>query len=214
MGLVGRKVGMTQLFNDDGTVVPCTVIEAGPNTVLQVKKASGADGYSAIQLGLGTRRPQRTTKADAGHAKAANVAAPAVTREIRLSEADAAKFELGQVLQASTVFAVGQRIDIHGRSKGKGFQGVMKRHNFKGFERTHGEHEYHRHGGSIGTRLTPGMTLKGKRMPGHMGDAIVTVQNIEIVKIDADRNLVYLHGGVPGAPGAVVTIRKAVKNPK
>ena len=211
MGLVGRKLGMTQLFTDDGTVIPVTVIEAGPNTVLQIKKADGSDRYNAVQLGFGTRKERRSTRAFTGHAKAANAEIPAEVREVRVDADTVARFERGQTVGAAEVFEVGQHVDVVGTSKGRGFAGVMKRHNFRGFERSHGVHEYFRHGGSIGTRLTPGMTLAGKKMPGQMGNARVTVQNLEVVKVDADRNLLFLRGGVPGPNGAYITVRKAVK---
>jgi large subunit ribosomal protein L3 len=214
MGLIGRKIGMTQLFNADGTVVPVTVVETGPCTVLQVKAAAGNDGYTALQLGFDSRRDATTTKADRGHAKKAGGEDAKVSRfirEIRVDAATAAGFTAGQKVTVDQVFKVGQRIDVIGTSKGRGFAGVMKRHHFAGFERSHGAHEYFRHGGSIGTRLTPGMTLAGKRMPGHLGNARTTVQRIEIVRIDVERNLVFIRGGAPGPDGGFVTLRLGVK---
>lgn len=212
IGLLGRKIGMMQLFNDDGTVLPVTVVETGPCTVLQVKTKSAKDGYDAIQLGFGTKKEQRATKAEKGIATAANAQPAQFVGEIRLE--DASGYSRGQVLSTGDAFAVGQKVDVIGTSKGRGFGGVMKSHHFAGFERSHGAHEYFRHGGSIGTRLTPGMTLKGKRMPGQLGNARVTVQNIDVVKIDAERNLLFLHGTVPGPNGAYVTVRQCVKNHK
>ena len=179
MGLVARKLGMTQIFNDDGEVVPVTVLEVTPNTVLQVKTPTGKDGYSAV--------------------------------EIRLAPAEAGGFQLGQKVGVADLFAAGGFVDVTGTSKGKGFAGVMKRHNFKGFINSHGNHEYFRHGGSIGTRLTPGMTLKGVRMPGQMGNQRVTVQNIKVAAVDAEKNLLFIKGGVPGPTGTTVLVRRAVK---
>jgi large subunit ribosomal protein L3 len=212
MGLIGRKVGMTQLFTDDGTVVPVTVIEAGPCTVLQVKAEDGADSYNAVQLGFGTKKDKGTTRATRGHAAKANAKAAVFTHEIRLGKAEAATYTPGQVVGVAEVFQPGALVDVIATSKGRGFAGVFKKFHFAGFERSHGTHEYFRHGGSIGTRLTPGMTMRGKKMPGQLGNAQVTVQNIEVVKIDGDRGLIYIRGGVPGPNGGFVTVRKAVKN--
>lgn len=211
MGLVGKKVGMTQLFQDDGTVIPVTIVEVTPNTVTQVKNASTKDGYTAIQFGLGTKKERLVNKAMAGHAKAANTPAPEFLAEIRVDEATAAKFQKGTKLTVTDVFKQGELVDVTGTSKGRGFQGVMKRHHFKGFERGHGCHEYKRHGGSIGTRLTPGMTMAGIKMPGQMGNIQVTAQNLQIVKMDAERGLLFLRGAIPGAPGSVVSVRHRVK---
>lgn len=212
MGLLGRKIGMTQLFSDDGDVIPVTVIEAGPCTVLRVKRSETKDGYDAIQIGFGTNKASRATKADLGQLKSAGLEEPPRwIREIRLEGDAAAKYEAGATVGAGDVFEAGQTVDVTGISKGRGFSGVMKRHNFAGFERSHGVHEYFRHGGSIGTRLTPGHVQKGKKMPGQMGNEQVTVQNLEIARVDAERNLVYVRGGVPGPKGALVTIRQAVK---
>jgi len=211
MGLLGTKVGMTQFFSDDGTVVPCTVVQAGPCVVLQVKSSEGKDGYAAIQLGFGEQKESRLTKAEKGHYAKSGESTPRAVAEIRLSDEEAAKFTVGQVVSATDVFEVGQHVDVIGTSKGRGFAGVMKRHNFAGFIRSHGTHEFFRHGGSIGTRLTPGHVLKGKKMPGRMGGEQVTVQNVVVEKIDADRNLVYVRGGVPGAKGGFVKVRHAVK---
>jgi large subunit ribosomal protein L3 len=214
MGLVGKKVGMLQLFGEDGSVIPVTLIELGPNVVTQVKSAATKDGYTALQLGLGAKKERLVTKAAAGHAKAANTAAPANLAEIRVDEKTAAAYAKGAAIGVADVFKKGELVDVMGQSKGRGFQGVMKRHHFKGFERSHGCHEYYRHGGSIGTRLTPGMTMAGMKMPGHMGDKQRTIQNLEVVKVDAERNLIYVRGAIPGAPGGVVTVRHRVKNVK
>lgn len=213
IGLIGRKLGMTQLFGEDGEVVPVTVIETGPCTVLAVKTAAGRDKYDALQLGFGTRKASRATKADLGQAKKVGIedAAVAEIREVRVDAATAGSYQPGAVLRAGDVFAAGEKVDVIGISKGRGFSGVMRRHHHSGFSRSHGVHEYFRHGGSIGTRLTPGMTLAGMPMPGHLGAERVTVQNIQIAKVDGERNLVYVRGGVPGATGSIVTLRKAVK---
>lgn len=212
MGLLGRKIGMTQLYDDTGAVVPVTLIEAGPCTVLQVKTTSSKDGYNAVKLGFGERRARRATKADLGQLAAAGLEnPPAFIREIRLSADAVARQSVGAKVSLADLFEVGARVDVTGTSKGRGFAGVMKRHNFRGFERSHGVHEYFRHGGSIGTRLTPGHVLKGKRMSGQMGNERVTVQNLEIARIDAERNLLFVRGGVPGPKGGYVIVRQAVK---
>ncbi len=211
MGLLARKIGMTQYFEEDGTVVACTVLETGPCTVLQVKRADGPDGYDAIQLGFGAKKAHRLTKALAGHLKAAgrDASPPAFIKEIRLDGTP--PFERGQEIAVADVFEVGKKVDVTGISKGKGTAGVMKRHNFKGFISSHGTHEFFRHGGSIGTRLTPGHVLKGKKMAGRMGNEQVTVQNLDVVRIDPERNLLFVRGGVPGPNGGFVTVRHAVK---
>jgi large subunit ribosomal protein L3 len=211
VGLVGRKVGMTQLFLDDGEVVPCTVVETGPCTVLQVKTDDTRDGYNAIQLGFGTQKEQRLTKAQKGHLAKTGAGAPAYVAEIRVPKETAQGFEAGQTVNTGDVFTEGDLVDVTGISKGKGFAGVMKRYNFAGFIRSHGTHEFFRHGGSIGTRLTPGHVVKGKKMPGHMGSETVTIQNLLLAKIDQERNLVFVRGSVPGPKGAFVRVRKAVK---
>jgi large subunit ribosomal protein L3 len=213
MGLLGRKLGMTQLFEDDGTVLPVTVVEAGPCTVLQVKTDEVKDGYNALLLGFGSQKKQRLTKAEVGQLKASGKqdAPPSAKREVRVDAARVASAKVGDILGASDVFTAGDYVDVVGTSKGRGFAGVMKRYNFAGFIQTHGTHEFFRHGGSIGTRLTPGHVLKGKKMPGHMGSARVTVQNLKVVKVDAERNLVFVLGGVPGPTGSNVIVRMAVK---
>jgi large subunit ribosomal protein L3 len=210
-GLLGRKLGMTQIYNKDGAVQPVTVVEVGGNAVLRVKTDDSADGYNAIQLGFGEKKEKRTNKPDAGAFAKANVSPRKFVREIRLSKDDASKYTIGQELSAKDVFNEGDILDVTGTSKGSGFAGVMKRYNFSGFIRSHGTHEYFRHGGSIGTRLTPGHVLKGKKMPGQMGNARVTVQNMVLVKVDEAKNLLYIRGGVPGPNGGFVVVRKAVK---
>ena len=209
MGLLGRKLGMTQIFTDEGRSIPVTILETGPCTVLQIKSEDGSDGYNAIQLGFG--KAKKPVKAAVGHAKAANTDSPKWIYEIRVTKDQAGKFEVGQVLGPAEVFTEGERVDLSGTSKGRGFAGVFKKFGMAGFERTHGTHEFFRHGGSIGTRLTPGHVTKGRAMPGQYGNKAVTVQNITVARIDNERNLVFLYGGAPGPTGGVVTIRKAVK---
>ena len=207
-GILGRKIGMTQFFNDEGKVVPCTVVEAGPCTVLQVK-TDATDGYNAIQLGFDEQKEQRVNKPMKGHLAKSGATPKKFIREIRIDDANG--YTAGQQVGLTDLFKVGDRLDVTGTSKGKGFAGVMKKYNFAGFIRTHGTHEFFRHGGSIGTRLTTGHVLKGKKMPGQMGAERVTIQNLELVKVDADRNLLFVKGGVPGHRGAVLEVRKAVK---
>lgn len=211
MGLLGRKVGMTQFFRDDGEAVAVTVIETGPCTVLQVKSEDGADGYNAIQIGFGSQKEHRVNKPETGHFAKAGDGVKRYVKEIRLSKEAAAKFNVGDKVSATDVFEAGKPVDVTGTSKGRGFAGVMKRHNFAGFIRSHGTHEFFRHGGSIGTRLTPGFTLKGKKMPGHMGAERVTIQNLVVERIDTDKNLIMVRGGVPGPNGGLVVVRQAVK---
>ena len=208
-GLLAKKMGMTQMFADDGTVTPVTVLDAGTNVVIGVKSEDSADGYSAVQLGFGEKSDKGINKAEAGLFKKAGVSPRAVIREFRLD--DTTGYEAGQDLAVADYFNPGDKIDVSGISKGRGFGGVMKKYNFAGFIRTHGTHEFFRHGGSIGTRLTPGHVLKGKKMPGQLGNERVTIQNIEVVKVDAERNLLFVKGGVPGARGTVLEVRHAIK---
>jgi large subunit ribosomal protein L3 len=211
-GLLGRKVGMTQLFDASGDVVPVTVIELGPNHVVQLKTTDGKDGYNAVQLGFGTQKPSRLTKAVKGHLEKAGLSGIRLLQEIRLFPEGLALYPAGQEVRLGSVFKPGDRVDVTGTSKGSGTSGVMKRFHFAGFERSHGTHEFFRHGGSIGTRLTPGMTMKGMRMPGHLGNERVTVQNLHVYKIDEEQNLAFLTGGVPGPVGANVLVRLAARN--
>jgi large subunit ribosomal protein L3 len=208
-GLLGLKVGMTQIFNDKGELVPVTVVEAG-GTVIQVKHADGPDGYSAVQLGLGTRKKTRTTKGQAGHFAKAGVEPMQHVVELRLTDEEAKKLQPGQAIPLD-IFKEGDWVDVVGTSKGRGFSGVMKKHHFKGFIRSHGTHEYFRHGGSIGTRLTPGHVFKNKKMPGQQGQERVTVQNLRVLKVEPETNLIFIRGGIPGAKGCLVEIRGARK---
>jgi large subunit ribosomal protein L3 len=206
-GIIGRKVGMTQVFAADGTVTPATVIKAGPCVVVQAKTAD-TDGYEAVQVGLVEDRPSRENKPLAGHFKKAGVPPTRVRREVTVAKgAEAPK--LGDQVLVNSVFNSGDRVDVIGVSRGKGFQGVMKRHNFRGGAATHGS-MFHRAPGSIGASSYPSRVVKGMRAPGRMGGDRVTVRNLKVVQVDGDINLLVVHGAIPGAPGGYVVIRKAV----
>ena len=207
IGLIGTKSGMTRIFNEEGVSVPVTVIVAEPNRVTQVKNVE-RDGYKAIQVTTGERRRSRVTKAMAGHFAKANSGSGRGLWEFRVDEVDAV--ELGGELSVEQ-FEAGQIVDVQGTSKGKGYAGTIKRWNFRGQDNTHGNSISHRAPGSIGQCQTPGRVFKGKKMSGHMGAARVTTQNLEIVRVDAERNLILVKGAVPGAPGGDVCIRPAVK---
>jgi large subunit ribosomal protein L3 len=208
IGLVGKKSGMTRVFTEDGVSVPVTVIEVSPNRVTQVRTLE-KDGYAAIQVTTGDRKAKHLTKAEAGHFAKAGVAAGKGLVEFRLAEGDEAP-EVGGELNVS-LFEAGQLIDVTGSSKGKGFQGGVKRWNFRTQDATHGNSLSHRAPGSIGQCQTPGRVFKGKKMAGHMGAERKTVQSLEVVRVDAERNLLLVKGGVPGAPGGQVIVRPAVK---
>ena len=209
-GIIGRKVGMTQVFAPDGTVTPATVIKAGPCVVLQSKNAQ-ADGYEAVQLAFVEEKPAKTNKAIAGHyKKAGNVPPTRVRGEVKLVKGGAdAALKAGDQVLVGGVFKDGERVDVIGVSRGKGFQGVMKRHNFRGGAATHGS-MFHRAPGSIGASSFPSRVVKGMRAAGRMGGDRVTTRNLKIVQIDADNNLLLLRGAVPGAPGTYIVVRKAV----
>ena len=206
-GIIGRKVGMTQIFAKDGTAVPGTVIKAGPCVVVQAKN-SATDGYEAVQLGLVEERPARARKPLAGHYKKAGVPPTRVRREVKLA-AGAEAPKAGDQVLVNGVFADGDRVDVIGISRGKGFQGVVKRHNFRGGAATHGS-MFHRAPGSIGASSFPSRVVKGMRAAGRMGGDRVTTRNLKVVQIDVDNNLLVLRGSVPGAPGGYVVVRKAV----
>jgi large subunit ribosomal protein L3 len=208
VGLIGRKLGMTQVYDPSGTLMPVTVIEAGPCTVVQAKSA-GRDGYSAVQLGFGEMKPQRTAKARRNHCLKAGKGVFCVLGEFRLPEDGA--YTAGQELTVDQVFKAGDRIDVSGTTKGRGYSGVIKRHGFGGFPGSHGTHEYFRHGGSIGNRSFPGRVFKGKRMAGQYGNERVTTQNLEVVAVRAAENLLLVRGCVPGARNGVVIVCPAVK---
>lgn len=211
IGIVGRKCGMTRIFADDGASIPVTVVEVEPNRITQVKTIE-IDGYQAVQVTVGTRRASRVNKAAAGHYAKANAEAGRGLWELRAkagNEQDPS-LEVGGELTVSS-FEVGQKIDVTGTSKGKGFAGGVKRWNFAMQDATHGNSLSHRAPGSIGMCQTPGRVFKGKKMAGHMGAEQVTIQNLEVVRIDEERNLILVKGAVPGAPGGDVIVRPAVK---
>ena len=206
IGVVGRKCGMTRVFTEDGISVPVTVIEVTPNRVSQIKTEE-ADGYNAVQVTVGERRAHRVTKPQAGHFAKAGVQAGRGVREFR---ADAGELTAGAEITAE-VFEAGQIVDVTGTSKGKGFAGGVKRWNFRTQDMTHGNSLSHRAPGSIGQNQTPGRVFKGKKMAGHLGAERVTVQNLEIVRVDAEKNLLLVKGAIPGATGGDVIVRPAVK---
>jgi large subunit ribosomal protein L3 len=205
-GIIGRKVGMTQLFDADGTVHPATVLKAGPCVVVQAKTAQ-TDGYEAVQLGLVEERPAKVGKPLAGHYKKANVPPTRVRREVKVASGAEAPKTGDQVL--CSIFADGERVDVIGEGRGKGFQGVMKRHHFAGGAATHGS-MFHRAPGSIGASSFPSRVVKGMRAAGRMGGGRVTTRNLKVVRVDADNHLLIVEGSVPGAPSGYVLIRKAV----
>jgi large subunit ribosomal protein L3 len=207
IGLVGRKSGMTRVFTDDGVSIPVTVIEVDPNRVTCVKTEDN-DGYSAIQVTTGSRKASRVAKSEAGHFAKAGVEAGRGLWEFRINGEEVP--EVGAELTVST-FEVGQKVDVTGQSKGKGFQGGIKRWNFQMQDATHGNSISHRSNGSIGQCQTPGRVFKGKKMSGHMGAERVTIQTLEVVRVDTERNLLLIKGAVPGAPGGDVIVRPAVK---
>ncbi len=204
-GIIGKKIGMTQVFTGEGGLVPVTVVQAGPCTVVQAKTGA-RDRYVAVQLGFGDQKPQRVSKAMRGHVAKSQKGPFRVLREFPIGEDG--NLEVGQDVRVSDVFQAGDIVDVTGVSKGKGTAGVMKRHHFSGFPGSHGTHEYFRHGGSIGNRSFPGRVFKGKRMSGRMGNEKVTVANLQVVEVRADQDLIFLRGAVPGAKGGTIVIRK------
>ncbi len=207
-GLIGKKIGMTQLFDENGKVIPVTVIEAGPCTVVQ-KKTVENDGYAAIQVGFGDVKIQRVNKPEAGHFKKANVAPKKVLREFRLEDTDA--LNVGDVLKAD-VFAAGDRVDVVGTSKGKGTAGAIKRWNFSRLKESHGTGPVARHAGSLGACSDPSRVYKGKKLAGHLGAERVTIQNLDVVKVDVENNLIAVKGAIPGAKGGIVVLADTVKS--
>ncbi|NIO10573.1 MAG: 50S ribosomal protein L3 [Deltaproteobacteria bacterium] len=207
-GIIGKKVGMTQVYSDDGNLVPVTAIQAGPCVVVQ-KKEKSKDGYDALQLGFGSKKNQRVNKPQQGHMTKAGKGAFAVLNEFR--SADVSSYEVGQEIKLSDLFKAGDRVDVTGTSKGKGYAGVMKRWGFGGFPGSHGTHEYFRHGGAIGNRSYPGRVFRGKRMAGQLGNEKVSVQNLEVVQIREDSHLLLVRGAVPGAKRGILLIRPTVK---
>ena len=205
--LIGKKIGMTQIFDEKGKVVPVTVVEAGPCVVSQIKTVE-TDGYEAIQMGFGDIKPKHVTKPLQGHFKKADVAPKRILKEFRFDDCSA--YELGQIIKAD-VFETGDKVDVTGKSKGKGYAGVIKRWNFHRLKETHGSGPVARHGGSMGACSTPSRVWKGKKMAGHLGAEKVTVQNLTVVKVDAENNLIAVKGAVPGPNGGIVVIRDSVK---
>ena len=203
-GLIGKKIGMTQIFNEQGRVVPVTVIEAGPCYIVQ-KKESEKDGYNAVQLGFG-KKERKLTKPEVGHFKTAGKGVIKRLKEFRVSEEELKNHALGDELSVS-IFTPGEKVKVTGRSKGRGFAGVMKRWNFGGGRKTHGS-RFHRSTGSIGQCVNPGKVFKNKKMPGHYGNEQVTVKGLEVVKISPEQNILMVKGAIPGAPGGLVYIKK------
>ncbi|MDY0003482.1 MAG: 50S ribosomal protein L3 [Polyangia bacterium] len=212
MGLLGKKVGMTQVFTEDGVRVPVTVVATGPCMVL-AKRSPDKDGYSAVQLGFDDQKPSRVNRPDLGRFKKVESDPKAFVREIRLPEEALSRFEVGQAVKVEDVFAAGDMVDVTGHTQGKGYQGVIKRHHMNGSKATHGVHEFYRHGGSIGCRLTPGRVVKGRRMAGQMGNTQVTVPNLKVVGVRPEEGLLLIRGAIPGGKNNYVVIRYAQKKP-
>ena len=209
MGLVGRKCGMTRVFTEEGESIPVTVIEAQPNRITQVKTVDN-DGYRALQVTAGERKASRVSRPEAGHFAKAKVEAGDLLSELRIDDGDETEYEVGSAIRVD-VFEVGQKVDVVGTSIGKGFAGTVKRHNFSTQDATHGNSLAHRAPGSIGQNQTPGRVFKGKKMSGHMGNVRRTAQNLEVVRIDEDRNLLLIKGAVPGHKGGRVVVKPSVK---
>ena len=209
LGLVGRKIGMTRIFTDDGVSLPVTVLDVSNNRVTQIKSAN-TDGYSAVQVAFGTRRPSRVTKAAAGHFAKAGVEAGSVLKEFTVTPEQLSSLQAGGTVGVD-IFKVGQKVDVTGVTIGKGYAGTIKRHHFKSGRASHGNSKSHNVPGSIGMAQDPGRVFPGKRMTGHLGDVQRTVQNLEIVRIDAERQLLLVKGAIPGAKGGDVVVRPAVK---
>ncbi len=210
IGLVGKKCGMTRIFTEEGESIPVTLIEATPNRITQVKTPE-SDGYSAVQVTVGSKRAALVNKPLSGHYAKAKVEAGRGLWEFRVAEKELGNYNIGGELKADEVFKAGQIVDVAGVTKGKGFQGTIKRHHFSMGDATHGNSLSHRAPGSIGQRQTPGRVFKGKKMAGHMGNVRRSAMNLEIVKIDSERHLIAIRGSVPGAPGGNVIVRPAAK---
>ena len=204
--IIGKKIGMTQIFDEEGKVIPVTVIEAGPCVVAQVKSVE-TDGYNAIQLGFGEVKESKVNRPEKGHFAKANIAAKKHLREVRVDEVES--YKVGDEIKADT-FEKGDKIDVQGTSKGKGFQGVIKRHGQSRGPMGHGS-MYHRRPGSMGPTSTPGRVFKGKKLPGHMGVQTITIQNLDVVAVDMDKNVILVKGSVPGVKGAILKIKTSVK---
>jgi large subunit ribosomal protein L3 len=213
-GVIGRKLGCTQIFEPDGSVTRVTVIEAGPLVVVG-KRTQEKDGYTALVLGLDERKEKHTSKPLAGYFKKANTTPKRTLRELRCEAEFAGKWEVGQTLKLDEIFQPGQLVDTRGTTRGRGFTGVMRRWNFAGAgSDSHGTHEYRRHGGSIGTNMTPGRTLPNVKMGGQYGNETVSILNIKVARVDAEKHLLMLEGGVPGTTNGLVLVRTAVKAKK
>ena len=205
--IIGKKIGMTQIFDEKGTVIPVTVVEAGPCVVSQIKTVEN-DGYASVQMGYGDLKAKKVNKPMKGHFDKANAAPKRTLREFRFD--DTSKYELGQILKAD-VFAAGDKVDVTGTSKGKGYAGVIKRWNFQRLKESHGSGPVARHGGSMGACSSPSRVWKGKKMAGHLGAERVTVQNLAVVKVDAENNLIAIKGAIPGPDGGTVVSKDSVK---
>lgn len=211
VGLIGKKLGNTQIFTDDGEVRRVTVVETAPNTIVGIRTEE-KHGYWALQLAWGKANEKHVNKPQAGFFKKAGIETiPAVVKEFRLPKDIVEKYEVGQQISLGELFEAGMFVDVTGTSKGRGFTGVMKRHGFAGYKATHGAHEYQRHGGSIGMNMTPGRVFKGKKMAGQYGNKRKTVQNLKVVRVMAEENLILVEGGVPGPRNGTVTVRLSVK---
>jgi len=210
LGLVGRKVGMTRIFTEEGESIPVTVLDVSGNRVAQVKLPE-TDGYAAVQVAYGSRRASRVIKAQAGHYAKAGIEAGSILKEFRLDPAKAAEFAPGAAIAVESVFEAGQKVDVTGTTIGKGFAGTIKRHHFNGHRRSHGNSISHRVPGSIGMAQDPGRVFPGKRMAGHLGDVTRTTQNLDIVRVDAERGLLLVKGAVPGHKDGNVVVRPAIK---
>jgi large subunit ribosomal protein L3 len=211
LGLVGRKVGMTRVFTEEGQSVPVTVIDVSNNRVAQVK-TQATDGYASLQVAFGDRKVSRTPKAMQGHFAKAGITAAKEVHEFALTEEQVAGFSLGQVLKAEETFTVGNNVDVSGITKGRGFSGAIRRHNFSSNRASHGNSRSHNSAGSIGQAQDPGRVFPGKKMAGHYGDVQRTVQNLEVVRIDTERQLLLIKGGIPGATNGTVVVTPAVKS--
>lgn len=210
-GIIGKKLGMTQLYKDDGTVQRVTVLDMSEVAVVG-KRTMATDGYNALVFGLKDAKEKHLTKPELGSFKKKNVGPKRELRELRCSEEFSGKFEVGQPFKLEEIFQVGQKVDTRGTTNGRGFTGVMRRWNFAGAGTdTHGTHEYRRHGGSIGTNMTPGRTLPNVKMPGQYGNETVSVLNLKVARIDSDKGLLMIEGGIPGAKNSIVLVRHAVK---
>ena len=209
LGLIGRKVGMTRVFTDDGASIPVTVLEVIPNRVTQIKTVA-TDGYTSLQVAHGTRRASRVTKAITGHFAKAGVAAGSGIKEFTVTADVLAGYQVGGNVTVE-IFTPGQLVDVTGSSIGKGFAGAIKRHHFKSNRASHGNSKSHNVPGSIGMAQDPGRVFPGKRMPGHLGDVTVTTQNLEVVRVDVERNLILIKGAIPGSKGGDVVVRPAIK---